>query len=76
MSYQLELAAAVVGMLDAAVGPERAHCGQIPLEDFGFHHALGGARVEAHQRLAVCLIRRLAPRDAQLFPRVHQNTNT
>lgn len=47
-SHQLKLAAAVVGMLDAAVGPERTHRRQIPLEHFGLHHALSRACVEAH----------------------------
>lgn len=75
-TYQLELTAAIIGVLDAHVGPQRLDGGQVVQEDWGLQLPtghLGRAGVEGHQAVAVLLVGRVAPRDVQLFAGVNQH---
>jgi len=79
ITHQLKLPASVVGALDARVGPQGLDGGQVLHEDGALHLPAGPggrARVERHQGVAVRLVVRVAPRDVQLLPRVHQHPDT
>lgn len=77
-TYQLKLPTAVVGVLDARVGPQGFDGRQVPQEvgrlQLPAGH-LGRARVERHQAVAVLLVVRVTPGDVQLLPGVHQHTD-
>lgn len=78
-TYQLKLPAAVVGVLDARVGPQGPDGGHVLQEDARLQlpaRHLGGAGVERHQALPVLLVVFVSPGDVQLFPGVHQHAHT
>lgn len=78
-TYQLELPPAVVGVLDARVGPQGPDGGQVPQEDARLQlpaRHLCGAGVERHHAVPVLLVVSVPPGDVQLLPGVHQHSHT
>lgn len=78
-THQLELPAAIVGVLYARVHPQSCDGGQVLQEDRGLQLPAGHLRrpgVERHQLVPVLLIVLLTPWDVQLFPGIHQHTYT
>lgn len=77
--YQLELPATIVGVLYTRVLPQSFNEGQVLQEDRRLQLPAGHLRrpgVKRHQAVPVLLVGGVTPRDVQLFPGVHQHTNT
>lgn len=79
MSYQLELPAPVIGILNATVFPQGFYSWKVLQENSSFHHPLGshgGTGIKCHQLVAMELVFVISPGNMKLLSGIYQHPHT